>query len=389
MGLDRNGFKRKNYAELYDDMNIKARELFGDDVNTSERSPLGIFIRLYAYGLSKAWELAEKVYNSGFVTKAEGVQLDNLTPFFNTKRNAEQASLVTLAFTGTPNYTITAGKQYTTENDIYFELTEDVTLSAGGTGSGEAVCMDVGVVGNVPANTITVQAEPDADVLTVTNPAAATGGRDYETDPELLNRLLDSSAANGYGTANAIRAAVINVPGVRAATVIVNNENAVVDGNNPKSIHVYALGGDGAEIAEAIFSKMTAGIEPMGAELHTVYDDSGQPQIIKFDFAAEVPIYVEVDVTTDVAFPVDGNTRIQDEIVKVIGGTANDGTVYIGSQMGDDAIISQLTRKVFEVPGVIDAQVRIGKTAGTLGTTNIAILANQVAQTDPAKVTVI
>ncbi len=389
MALDRNGFKRKTYAELYDDMEVKARELFGDDINTTERSPLGILIRLFAWFLGKTWELAEKVYNSGFITKAEGVQMDNLSVFFNTSRNLEQASIVELSFTGTPNFTIPAGKQYTTENDIYFELTEDVTLSVGGTGTGEAVCVDVGVVGNVPADTITVQAEPDADVLTVTNTQAATGGRDYETDPEFLNRMLDSSAANGYGTANAIRAAVINVPGVRAATVIVNHENTVVNGNNPKSIHVYALGGNGADIAEAIFSKLTAGIEPMGAELHTVYDDSGQAQIIKFDYAVEVPIYVEVDISTSVAFPVDGVARVQDEVVKVIGGTANDGTIYIGSQMGDDVIISQLTRKVFEVPGVVDAQIRIGKTSGTLGTSNIVIQPNEVAQTSPSKVTVI
>lgn len=388
MGLDRNGFKRKNYAEIYDEMEIKARESFGDDINTSERSPLGILIRLFSWGLAKAWELAEKVYNSGFISKAEGVQLDNLTPFFNTKRNTEQAAIVELSFTGTSGYMIPSGKQFTTANDIYFALTEDVTLTDG-SGTGQAVCLDVGVVGNVPANTITIQAEPDTDILTVNNPAASEGGRDYETDVELLNRLLDSSAGNGSGTANAIRAAVLAVPGVRAATVIENYENVVVDGNDPKSIHVYVLGGDEQQIADAIFSKKAAGIKPMGSEVVTVIDDSGESQVIRFDFATEVTIYVEVDVTTTVAFPVDGEQRIKDEIVKLIGGTASDGTIYVGSQMGEDVFISQLTRAVFAIPGIIDAQVRAGETAGTLGTTNIAIASNEVAQTDPNKVTVI
>ena len=389
MGLDRNGFKRKNYAEIYAEMEVKARESFGDDINMSERSPLGILIRLFSWALAKVWELAEKVYNSGFITKAEGVQLDNLTPFFNTKRNTEQAAVVELLFTGTPGYTITAGKQYTTPNDIYFVLTEDVILDVDGTGEGQAVCMDVGVVGNVPANTITVQAEPDTDVLTVNNPKASEGGRDYETDVELLNRLLDSSAGSGSGTANAIRAAVLAVPGVRAATVIENYENVTVDGNDPKSIHVYVLGGDPDDIAEAIFSKKAAGIKPMGAEVVTVIDDSGEPQTVRFDFAIEVQIYVEVDVTTTVAFPVDGATRVKDEIVKLIGGTASDGTIYVGSQMGEDVFVSQLTRAVFVIPGIVDASIRIGKAAGTLGTSNIVIQPNEVAQTGPNKVTVI
>lgn len=389
MGLDKNGFKRKNYAEIFAEAEIKAREFWGNDINTSERSSIGIVLRLFSWGVAKVWELAEKVYNSAYITKAEGVQMDNLTPLYNTKRNKEQAATVTLAFVGTPGYVVTAGKQFVTENDIYFTLTEDVTLNGTGNGAGRAVSMDVGTVGNVPADTITIQSEPDASITSVTNPDDAIGGRDYETDAELLSRLLDSSAGNGSGTANAIRAAVLAVPGVRAATVIENYENVVVDGNDPKSIHVYALGGDSQEIAEAIFSKKAAGIKPMGAQVLTVTDESGEPQLVRFDFAVEVPIYVEVDATTNVSFPVDGVTRIQDEVIKVIGGTANDGTIYVGSQMGEDVYISQISRAVLTVPGILDAVIRIRKASGSFAATNITIANNEVAQTDPAKVTVV
>lgn len=389
MGLDKNGFKRKNYAEIYAETEVKAREFWGDDINTSERSAIGIFLRLFAWGLAKVWELAEKVYNSGFITKAEGVQMDYLTPLYNTKRNREQAATVTLAFTGAANYTITAGKQFVTQNDIYFVLTEDVTLNSLGNGAGRAVSMDVGVVGNVPANTITLQSEPDASVTSVTNPDAAIGGRDYETDAELLSRLLDSSAGNGSGTADAIRAEILEVPGVRAATVDQNYENVVVNGDEPKSIHAYVLGGDAQQVAEAIFRKKAAGIKPLGAQVLTVTDDSGEPQLVRFDFANEVQIYVEVDVTTNASYPADGTTRLKDEIVKVIGGTTSDGTIYVGSQMGEDVYISQVSRAVLTIPGIIDASIRIGKTAETLAATNIVIGKNEVAQTEPAKVTVI
>lgn len=379
--LDRYGFKRKNYADLLTDMDVKARELFGDDINTSERSPLGILIRLFAWFLAKTWELAEKVYNSGFITKAEGVQLDYLTPFFNTKRNPERASIVPLAFTGTPAHTIVEGTQFTTESNIYFVLTEDVTLDVDGTGEGEAIAMEPGITGNVLANTITVQAEPDADVLTVTNPEAATGGRDKESDTELLSRLLDSNAAQGSATADAIRAAVTSVPGVRAASVIENNTMDTVDGNEPKSIHVYVLGGAQQDVASAIFEKKAAGIATNGVEQTIIQDASGNDQTIKFDYATEVSVYASVTLNTSTAFPADGVQRVQDAIVKVIGGLASDGTEYAGLGMGEDVYLSPLIAAVHSITGVINATIEIGETAGTLAPSNIIIDQQEVAQT--------
>ncbi|WP_426353647.1 baseplate J/gp47 family protein [Exiguobacterium sp. R-39] len=389
MDLDKNGFKKKNYAEIYEEMDVKARELFGDDINTSERSPLGILIRLFAWFHSKGWELAEKVYNSGFVGKAEGVQLDYLTPLYNTQRNPEQSAVVDLSFTGTPNFTILEGTQFTTVNDVYFVLTQDVKLNASGAGTGSAVALFPGAAGNVPANTITIQAEPSADVLTVNNPLGSSEGRDIETDAELVARLLDSTAGNGYGTTNAIRAAILEVPGVRAVSVIENNENLAVGGNDPKSIHAYVLGGDAQMIAEAIYEKKASGIKPLGIQVRTVYDASGNAQTVRFDYAAQVNVYVEVDVTTNAGFPSNGITLVKDEVVKLIGGTASDGTIYIGAQMGEDIIISQITRAVFNITGIDDAKVRVGTSAASLGTANLVIADNQVAQTDTAKVTVI
>ncbi|WP_214780983.1 baseplate J/gp47 family protein [Exiguobacterium sp. S3] len=388
--LDGTGFKRKTYNELQQEMDQRARELFGDDINTSERSPIGILIRLFAWFLGKSWELAEKVYNSGFVTKAEGVQLDNLTPLYNTQRIAEQSARTTLSFTGSPNYTILTGTQFATENDILFTLTENVTLDSLGSGTGVAYAVETGASGNVLANTITVQAEPDVDVLTVNNPENATGGREEETDSELVNRLLDSSAAGGSGTGNSIRARLLGVTGVRAASVIENNTMATVDGNEPKSIHVYVLGGESEDVAQAIFEKKSAGIGTNGAEIVNVEDASGNNQVIKFDYAVEVPIYVNADITTNNAYPADGAAQVQDAIIRYIGGLAQDGTEYNGLGMGDDVVWSKLVQTILsQVEGIEDVTLTIGKTAGSLSAANIAIEAEEVAQTDVTKVEVV
>lgn len=387
--LDGTGFKRKTYNDLQIEMDQRARELFGDDINTSERSPIGILIRLFAWFLSKTWELAEKVYNSGFVTKAEGVQLDNLTPLYNTQRIAEQASSVTLTLTGTPGYTVLTGTQFATENDILFTLTEDITFNGSGNGSGVAVASESGATGNVLANTITVQAEPDVDVLTVTNAENATGGREIETDAELVNRLLDSSAANGSGTVDSIRSRLLGITGVRAASVIENNTMDTVDGNVPKSIHAYVLGGNAQDVANAIFEKKAAGIATNGAQNISVLDASGNTQLIRFDYAVQVPIYVNANVTTTSAYPANGDALVEDAIIRYIGGLAQDGTEYNGLGMGDDVVWTKLVQTILsQVDGVDDVDLTIGIDPGALGTSNIVIDPEEVAQTDVEKVAV-
>lgn len=387
--LDRNGFKRKNFADLQAEMETKAKELFGENVNLTLKSPLGILIWLFAWFLSKVWELAEKVYNSAFVTKAEGVQLDYLTPFYHTSREPEQYAFVTLAFTGTPHYTILEGNRYETKSGIDFALTENVELDSQGNGSGKAICLTPGVIGNVEANTITVQSEPSADVFTVTNPEKAEGGREEETDDELKKRLFNSGAGGGSATPNAILAAVLGVPGVRAANIAVNNTNEPANGLPPKSFQVYTLGGDSQAIAEAIFSKGAGGIEPFGTTSVTVEDIAGNTHTVKYTPATAIDIFSNVNVTTDSTFQANGITQIKDAIIALIGGTASDGTTYTGLNMGEDVIYSRVLTAVMGVQGVTDATVTIGTTVETQGTANIVINANEVAQIDSDKISVV
>lgn len=67
-------FNGKPIPSLVDSMEDRAREQFGEDVNTSSKTPLGIIIRIFAWFLAGLWDIAERVYNSGFVSKSEGVQ---------------------------------------------------------------------------------------------------------------------------------------------------------------------------------------------------------------------------------------------------------------------------------------------------------------------------
>ncbi|UUT26296.1 baseplate J/gp47 family protein [Bacillus velezensis] len=241
--LDETGFQRLTYSELLDGMEDKAKELFGEDINTSSKTPLGIILRIFAWFLAGIWDIAERVYNSGFVSKSEGVQLDRLGSNFGISREPAAEAVTTLFFTGEPGFVIEEQTQYTTESGIYFELIEDVVIGDDGTGTGAAVSLSKGIINNVAANTITEQAETLEGVYSVNNPEAAAGGTDEESDPEFRARIKKSVEGSSASTNSGIISALLAVSGVRSANIVANNTMQTdADGNPPKSIHAYVLG---------------------------------------------------------------------------------------------------------------------------------------------------
>ena len=77
-GLTEKGFRRPTYVECLNAIEYKARELFGDKANLTVRSPLGIFLRIFAWAMNLLFSLLEDVYNSRFVDTAVGTSLYNL-----------------------------------------------------------------------------------------------------------------------------------------------------------------------------------------------------------------------------------------------------------------------------------------------------------------------
>ena len=72
-GLTERGFLRPSYADLLDAFEVKAKELFGSTVNLSVRSPLGIFLRIFAWFAGLTWQLAEDVYEVTTDRYREGI----------------------------------------------------------------------------------------------------------------------------------------------------------------------------------------------------------------------------------------------------------------------------------------------------------------------------
>lgn len=385
--LDEKGFRRKTYDELLEDMELKARELFGADINTSARSFMGLLLRLFAWFLSLAWIILEKVYYSGYVSTATGVQLDRLAKLVGIRRRGATPASGSVTIIGTIGKVIPLGTELTGESEgsPIYQTTEEATIGAGGNITVPVEALESGTAFNVGANVLTQLVEPDTEITSLNNALAITNGQDREEDYEFRVRIIEAVA--GGGTSN-IRNDLLAVEGVRAATIFENDQNVEVGGMPPHSIRAVVLDGDDTDIGNALLGAKPGGIQTVGAESVTVKDMSGRDKVVYFDRAQEVDVHLRLSITQNDAFPFDGIDRIKTSLVQYIGGQDADGRFYAGLGMGDDVVFSRLIGTVYDTPGVADVTVEVSTDGVTYVESSVSIGDSQVAQTSHDKIEV-
>lgn len=385
--LDETGFKRKRFDDLLTEMEDKSREAFGETVNTSERSPIGILLRVFAWFLAKFWSTAEDVYNSAYISTSSGSNLDRLGPYVGISRILEQYATGFVTVKGTIGHMEAAGFRFGTETGLYFETVEDFKIGADGKVTVKIEAIEPGQSSNVAAGAITIIANPNPDVTEVINVEHITGGREKETDPEFRSRYELSVAGGGAASLDALRGALLRLESVRAAAIIENTGMDTDDaGRPPKSFQAYVLGGDDQIIADTIFATKSAGIETYGDIIKEVMDLAGYPHVIKFSRAEEVAIKLSVSVKKNDRYPADGDTQIQNAIIRYIGGDDAAGSYYNGLSMGAPVIFTRLISAVYSVDGVEDVDLKVG--VDEMKSENVSIAQYQVAQAKSSNITV-
>lgn len=324
-GLTERGFLRPSYADLLDAFEVKAKELFGSTVNLSVRSPLGIFLRIFAWFAGLTWQLAEDVYNSGFIDTAAGVSLARLGAFIGIRVLAAQKATGSITITGDAGATIYAGFIVQARNNQRFVTLEDVTISSSGTATVPIQAFEAGPDGNVAAGTIDTVVTPLAAAISVTNAAATVGGRNRETDQEFRERYLSSVDKPGGSNTDAIRAQLL--------------------------------------------------------------DASGKLRTIKFSRPTPVLIYVQIsDLVTSDAYA--GDAALKAAIVEYIGSAAGD-IAESGLAIGETVYYNRLMCPVNNTPGVVDYTLKVSTDGKTWSKNNIAIDARKKAITGTDKVVIV
>ena len=196
-GLTDQGYLAPSYEELLDSVQDDFLRVFPSDLVLTSNSNAGILSRLIAWREYEQIQAQQQVYYSAFVSTATGSALDRLGANVDLPRKVNRPAKATLTIVTDGEYLIEAGTQFETEDGYIFDLTDDVVSTQKGDvwqAIGNAEAEDTGEITNVEPNTITVVYNPDESIISVTNPEKASGGQDYEEDPQYRARLIAENA---------------------------------------------------------------------------------------------------------------------------------------------------------------------------------------------------
>ena len=367
-GLTDQGYLAPSYEELLDSVQDDFLRVFPSDLVLTSNSNAGILSRLIAWREYEQIQAQQQVYYSAFVSTATGSALDRLGANVDLPRKVDRPATATLTIVTDGEYLIEAGTKFETEDGYIFDLTDDVVSTQKGDvwqAMGNAEAEDTGEITNVEPNTITIVYNPDESIISVTNPEKASGGQDYEEDPQYRARLIAENANRPSPTLNGVRSALLNVQGVREVN-IVENQFSVADkyGNPPYSVHIYCLGGNKQDIADCLIEHLAVGITLTGTTYCDAIDATGNTKRVYFDFATDRPISVQVKLKTNAEWNVDeGKDYVKETVVDFINQL----------EMGDTVYLTKLYPQIYTIAGIDDAKILIGKSKDTLSADDIAL----------------
>lgn len=215
------------------------------------------------------------------------------------------------------------------------------------------------------ANTIQSINSPVVGWETATNPYAAVPGDVLETDTELRNRYILAKYQDSVNTYEAIYAAILKLDGVKQV-VIYENETDTAFISPPVPAHSFypiVLGGNTKEVAQTIWDNKPAGIQSYGTVVETITDSQGVDHDIGFDRPTDLPLYIDIQVTSQSSYPVGGDDQIKAAVIAFIE--------ELG--IGDDVIYSRLYTPVNSVAGHYVNYIRVGTAPSPMGTSNVTV----------------
>lgn len=291
MPLTEQGFSRLTYNEILQQQITRAKELFGDDADTSEKSVLGKYIRLNTVDFAQQEETLENIYLSRYIDTATGASLDRLAPFAGISRNPPSRATLKLALlnSAAAAATIPMGTKFRTSTGISFHSVSETVIQPSKYANITLECDEIGAIGNVSDTEITFLNAQIANV-SIMKTAGFSDGSNAETDIELRSRWKNALSGSGSGTAAAIIGKVSRISGVYDCTVTENSTDEMIALGDGVAIspHTFltsvSASSDTSEtaVAQAILDSKPLGIGTSGKTTVSVSDSAGISHSISF-----------------------------------------------------------------------------------------------------------
>lgn len=308
------------------------------DLNTEPETPAGQLIDSQTAAIAdKDSEVLYLAQQFNPLT-AEGIWQDALGEIYFLKRKLATASTAVCVCTGLAGTVIQAGAVIkSTEDGSEWVCSGTVTIPQGQSSvRATFTASESGPVAASP-NTLTriVTVTPGWD--SVTNPAAAVTGSTQESQAAFETRRYNSVAANARGSVNALYGAIANLDGVIDAVVLENTTNVskqewgvTIPGH---SVYISVVGGQDADIAEAIYRKKDAGCGTAG-NTQVTYQDTELPWQPIYTYSIERPTPLAFGVRVTIRKTSSTPYNIEDQIKAVVlanfNGSGDSGALRVG-----------------------------------------------------------
>jgi uncharacterized phage protein gp47/JayE len=337
------GIDFATYAEIVADRITAAEAQWSDSINTAEDEWLGHNIRLDARGLADTNAAAQQLIDALNISNASGTILDFLVALIGITRSSAAYSTATLTITPTETTTVPAGTQYSTSAGVIFATDSELALTGTTPGTVASTCTVVGP-NEAAAGTITTIVNSVFGVASVTNAADASPGSLRQTDAQLKAAHTSATSTTGQNDAASIKEAVSALTGVSSVYVFSNNTTGAIGVVPAYHVYVTVIGGTDAAIAAAIDDNLSATTPTHGATTVSVYNaTTKQAKNINFDAASNVPIYIDMTLTTLAGvFPDDGSDQIKALLV----------ADFANFDIADDVPFDRLYKSIYSVAGI-------------------------------------
>lgn len=373
------GFVRPSYDEILQAQVNRAKVLLGDDIDTSEESVLGKFIRINVFDLNICYETLEDLYYSSFPNTARGQSLDRLGPFAAVSRNQATQARIEVKIKGTVGESVPSAFLLKSDKTSFY-VVNDYTIDSNGEVVVVANCVDDGEIGNLSTGERLDIQNPRMGIDSAEFIRIVQKGEELESDKDFRIRFSNSLAGAGSSTESAIKGAIYRVPLVDGVSVIDNNSDTA-SSIPPHSFACYVLAPESQydEIAKAIFDKKPLGIQCIGDIERTVYDAWGKPHTVKFFATSKAELKISMQIKTNQYFESSGISQIKDNIANFINNLASGSDVYYTSVFG----------YIHNVTGVVSVvDLKICKIGQNPGNSDIAIGEQEIARIDVSNISV-
>lgn len=376
------GISAPDYQTILNTITGYFQQIYGTDAYLEPDSKDGQMVALYALGIHDANNAALAVYNSFSPATGFGSGLSSNVKINGITRKKATKSTADLVISGIAGTLIVAGA-VRDANGFLWDIPPNVNIPITGAVTVTATSRLDGVV-VAQAGTINQIATPTRGWVTATNPLAATPGTRIETDLQLRQRQIRSTALPSQTTIDGIDGALLDIAGVTRLRIYENDTDVTdINGLPAHSISCVVDGGDSTDIAAVISKKKDQGTSTFGTTSIPIVGKYGEPKTVNFSRPVIVDIFVNVSLSVYSGYTSSVADAIKTEVATYINSLA----------IGDDVLVSRLYSPAnLGVMSGGDSRyydinsLTLGKSDSNTSASNLSIAYNEATRSDIANI---